>query len=41
MITNSFDQFTVYQDSISSAFVYANFDDEKTFMNGFADYILS
>lgn len=41
MIKKNFDQFTVYQDSISSAFVYANFDDEKTFMDGFADYILS
>ena len=41
MITKSFDQFTVYQDSISSAFVYANFDDANAFMNGFADYILS
>ncbi len=41
MNKKSFEQFTVYQDSISSSFVYANFDDEKKFMEGFADYILS
>ena len=41
MITKKFEQFTVYQDSISSVFVYANFDNEKVFMDGFADYILS
>lgn len=41
MITKSFDQFSVYEDSPSSSFVYADFDKEDVFMNGFADYILS
>lgn len=41
MTTKNFDQFTVYQESISSAFVYANFDNEKAFMDGFSEYILN
>ena len=42
MITaESFEKFTVYKDSSSNSFLYADFNNPSRFMEGLAEYILS
>lgn len=39
--TDKFDQFTVYHSDVSSSFLYVNFSDPNSFMDGLSDYVLS
>lgn len=39
--TEKFEQFTVYHSDVSSSFLYVNFSDPNSFMDGLSDYILS
>lgn len=41
VLTEKFEQFTVYTDDISKSFLYADFSDSDKFMNGLSDYVLS
>lgn len=36
----TFEQFTVYQNDVSSSFIYVNFSDPEKFIEGFSDYVI-
>lgn len=40
IITEKFEQFTVYKDDVANSFIYAHFDNEDCFIDGLSDYIL-
>lgn len=41
ILTEKFQQFTVYKNDVSSSFVYAHFDNPTIFMEGLSEYILN